>query len=489
MFDPYHKWLGIPTGKRPPNHYQLLAIAESEKDRDVIDAAAVRQSAYVRNFQKGPNADEAARILSEIADARSVLTDPVRRRTYDERLAAERPAPKAVVAVRPTVVPAQAVIVKAAPPPKPPRTPKRKSSKGVPVPILVGIVGVVAAASALGVYLATRGNDDASLSSNDKPPVERNPNENAQAPPVVQQQIPQDVPPPNPFQGAQNIPGRQNIPGPPQGMMPNPGRPPNFGPPNFGPPGLFRPPIGGPPAPNPGAGGKQAPPKGKGDEDLAPPEKKKKSHRERVEGIDDAIVRIADGGHFEIDAAAKYLILCPIDPKRKDEVAKVLNEAMMGEHLPESIYEAGAKWANDDTVKIFVDKLSARPWVERGVIKASGRIPNSEIALKLCYLLENFFNWEEATRALQQIGPVAEQHVRTLLTQHRDPKMRAQACLILASIGTERSLPALKKASGEKATALNAKAAMVEINERVKAKKEAEPIEEEEDSSTKGARK
>src|SRR5688572_5486345 len=105
MFDPYHKWLGIPTGKRPPNHYQLLAISESEQDRDVIDAAAVRQSAYVRNFQKGPNADEASRILAEIADARTVLTDPIRRKNYDERLAAERPAPKAAVAVRPTVVP------------------------------------------------------------------------------------------------------------------------------------------------------------------------------------------------------------------------------------------------------------------------------------------------------------------------------------------------------------------------------------------------
>ena len=473
MFDPYHKWLGIPTGKRPPNHYQLLAISESEKDRDVIDAAAVRQSAYVRNFQKGPNADEAARILAEIADARSVLTDPARRKTYDDRLAAERPAPKAAVAVKPAVVPAQAVIVKAAPPPKPPRTPKRKSSKGVPVPILVGIVGVVAAASALGVYLATRGNDDASLASKDKPPVERSPIENDQAPPVVQQQIPPNIPPQNPF------PGMQNVPGPPQGMIPNPVRPPNFGPPNFGPPGLFRPPEGGPvKQPNPGAGGKQEPPQRKGDEDLAPPEKKKKSHRDAVEGIDDAIVRIADGGHFEIDAAAKYLVLCPIDPKRKDDVAKVLNEAIIGEgHRPEAIFDAAAKWANEDTIKIFSDKLSARPWVERGVIKATARIPNSQLALKLCILLENFFEWDDATRALQQMGSVAEPHVRNLL-KHRDPKMRAHACMILATIGTEASIPMLKRMAGEKATSMNAKSALQEINERVKAKKAAEPEEE-----------
>src|SRR5215207_1882947 len=96
MFDPYHKWLGIPPGKRPATLYQLLAISETEKDRDVVEAAAVRQSAYVRNFQKGPNGDLAAKILAEISEARDVITDPARRKSYDEKLEAERPKPKPV---------------------------------------------------------------------------------------------------------------------------------------------------------------------------------------------------------------------------------------------------------------------------------------------------------------------------------------------------------------------------------------------------------
>src|SRR5262249_14169803 len=117
MFDPYHKWLGIPPGKRPPTPYQLLAISETERDRDVIEAATVRQSAYVRNFQSGPNGELAAKLLSEISEARAVVTDAGRRRSLDESLAAEKPKPKAAsVAAKPAAAStAQAVVVRASP--------------------------------------------------------------------------------------------------------------------------------------------------------------------------------------------------------------------------------------------------------------------------------------------------------------------------------------------------------------------------------------
>ena len=38
-FDPYYKWLGIPPGEQPPNHYRLLGVSLFEPDADVIDAA------------------------------------------------------------------------------------------------------------------------------------------------------------------------------------------------------------------------------------------------------------------------------------------------------------------------------------------------------------------------------------------------------------------------------------------------------------------
>ncbi|HEX5442443.1 MAG TPA: hypothetical protein VFW87_01380 [Pirellulales bacterium] len=86
MFDPYRKWLGIPEDQRPPNHYQLLGIAPDEQDREVIEAAAVRQSAFVRNFQSGKYGTEATRLLTEIAAARLCLLDPGKRASYDAEL-------------------------------------------------------------------------------------------------------------------------------------------------------------------------------------------------------------------------------------------------------------------------------------------------------------------------------------------------------------------------------------------------------------------
>lgn len=100
-FDPYRKWLGIPEESRPPTHYQLLGISPQERDAEVIDAAVIRQSAYVRNFQAGKYADESSRLLTEIAAAKACLTNAAKRTAYDSALqkkqvaAAPKPAAKA----------------------------------------------------------------------------------------------------------------------------------------------------------------------------------------------------------------------------------------------------------------------------------------------------------------------------------------------------------------------------------------------------------
>lgn len=87
MFDPYHKWLGIPKDQRPPTHYQLLGIAPGETDAEVIDEAAVRQTTHIRAYQIGEHAAHCTRILNEIAQAKLTLVHPAKRRAYDEQLA------------------------------------------------------------------------------------------------------------------------------------------------------------------------------------------------------------------------------------------------------------------------------------------------------------------------------------------------------------------------------------------------------------------
>ena len=112
MFDAYHKWLGIPKDQRPPTHYQLLGIAAGETDTEVIEEAAVRQTAHVRTYQIGPHAVECTRLLNEISHAKLTLLNPAKRRSYDEQLASA--AATRITARAPV---ASAAVVTQAPPP------------------------------------------------------------------------------------------------------------------------------------------------------------------------------------------------------------------------------------------------------------------------------------------------------------------------------------------------------------------------------------
>jgi hypothetical protein len=86
MFDPYRKWLGIPVKDQPPNHYRLLGVELYESDLDVIEGAAERQMSFVRQYQSGDYAGDAARILNELAMARLCLLRPATKSAYDEKL-------------------------------------------------------------------------------------------------------------------------------------------------------------------------------------------------------------------------------------------------------------------------------------------------------------------------------------------------------------------------------------------------------------------
>ena len=82
-FDPYRKWLGIPSHEQPPNHYRLLGIGLFESDPDVIASAADRQMSHVRSFLSGQYAGMAQFVLNELAAARMCLLDPQQKAQYD----------------------------------------------------------------------------------------------------------------------------------------------------------------------------------------------------------------------------------------------------------------------------------------------------------------------------------------------------------------------------------------------------------------------
>jgi len=98
QFDPYRKWLGIPPKDQPPHHYRLLGIAAFESDPDVIQNAADRQMAHVRNFQAGKHSNLSQRILNELAAAKLCLLTEAKKSEYDQELRVQLRAKKAAAA-------------------------------------------------------------------------------------------------------------------------------------------------------------------------------------------------------------------------------------------------------------------------------------------------------------------------------------------------------------------------------------------------------
>jgi WD40 repeat protein len=107
-FNPYHQWLGISETARPVSKYRLLAIDEFELDRDVISAAAERQTIYLRTLQAGEHAVLVADLLNEVSQARVTLLNEDQKAEYDEGLRKQQtpePTPEPVLAPTPVITP------------------------------------------------------------------------------------------------------------------------------------------------------------------------------------------------------------------------------------------------------------------------------------------------------------------------------------------------------------------------------------------------
>ena len=89
--DVYKDWLGIPDGPRPPDHYTLLRLVQFEDDTEKIRANYRKLNAHVRKYATGQYSVKSQELLNELAKAMLLLTDPERKREYDESLGREFP--------------------------------------------------------------------------------------------------------------------------------------------------------------------------------------------------------------------------------------------------------------------------------------------------------------------------------------------------------------------------------------------------------------
>jgi hypothetical protein len=96
-FDPYHRWLGIPSEEQPADYYRLLGLSLFESDPEVIRDAAERQIAHVRSYALGQHGQLSQNILNELSKAKACLLNESEKMQYDRALRrkteSQRPEP------------------------------------------------------------------------------------------------------------------------------------------------------------------------------------------------------------------------------------------------------------------------------------------------------------------------------------------------------------------------------------------------------------
>lgn len=89
--DVYKEWLGIPDGPRPPDLYTLLRLVQFEDDVEKIRKNYKKLNGHVRKYASGRYSVISQDLLNEMAKGMLCLTDPERKRDYDESMGREFP--------------------------------------------------------------------------------------------------------------------------------------------------------------------------------------------------------------------------------------------------------------------------------------------------------------------------------------------------------------------------------------------------------------
>ena len=85
-YDGYRRWLGISDKKRPPSHYELLAISLDEEDPEVIRATVEQRRSLVESKRGEGHDTVVSEILYRIGEAEATLLNADMRRDYDRQL-------------------------------------------------------------------------------------------------------------------------------------------------------------------------------------------------------------------------------------------------------------------------------------------------------------------------------------------------------------------------------------------------------------------
>jgi hypothetical protein len=221
----------------------------------------------------------------------------------------------------------------------------------------------------------------------------------------------------------------------PRSSMPPPplaGRP--TGIPSF--PGVPAPPIAPPPSIRPPSVGKAPRP-------PAPPSRPEPKVLDDA-ALDALLAQLGDSNQFKVRSALDKLAKSePAD--RRAEVAGAIEALLTSSDGFTRNSAAGAlkTWCGPESEPALIQALDDESFVVRHhAIATLGKLKTAEGAAAVARVYRQ--NGIQAKAALLEMGPVAEDAVRSLL-EHQEWPVRNDACNILGQIGGEKSVPLLKK--------------------------------------------
>lgn len=143
----------------------------------------------------------------------------------------------------------------------------------------------------------------------------------------------------------------------------------------------------------------------------------------------------------------KVLASLKVDEARREEVGEALvafgRQSQWAWHVSDDLIKAMEVWSTAETTRFLIRQLAEPTWKKKDILYVLSKNPSEEAARAVAQLMTDPTCALDASAALREMGPVAEETVLKL-AQDRFPSMRVEAYDILRTIGTEKGLAKLK---------------------------------------------
>jgi len=165
--------------------------------------------------------------------------------------------------------------------------------------------------------------------------------------------------------------------------------------------------------------------------------------------IDEAIeaLKAGDMSYKKLYWPMRTIKRGPVNPKRREEVATLLDPVLITENLTirRAAQDAILVWGTKKNIPTLLKLLEYNDYGDRqAAMKALGAIGGTkESAKSLAAKLPDRDYRSTATTALKQMGPFAEE-VIWLYIGHPDDSVHDSACKVLGQVGSSKSLIKLR---------------------------------------------